>query len=157
MSYRVYIVEDDRTIAEELRLLLEQWGYEAKITEDFRAVTEEVRAFEPQLILMDIGLPFYNGYYWCEEIRRFSTAPVVFLSSASDNMNIVMAMDMGGDDFIAKPFDSAVLMAKLRSLLRRSYDYTAVGGLHPGRAHHGQCVLSHRQRQRGMNYRLQSA
>ena len=125
MSYRVYIVEDDRTIAEELRLLLAQWGYEAMITADFRAVTEEVKAFDPQLILMDIGLPYYNGYYWCGEIRRFSTVPVVFLSSAADNMNIVMAMDMGGDDFIAKPFDSAVLMAKLRSVLRRSYDFTA--------------------------------
>ena len=124
-SQRIFIVEDDSTIAEELSLLLAQWGYEVKIPENFRAVTEEVRAFEPQLILMDIGLPFYNGFYWCGEIRRFSNAPVVFLSSAADNMNIVMAMDMGGDDFIAKPFDSAVLMAKLRSLLRRSYDYTA--------------------------------
>ena len=125
MSYRVYIVEDERTIAEELRLLLAQWGCEAAITTDFRAVTEEVKAFDPQLILMDVGLPYYNGYYWCGEIRRFSTAPIVFLSSASDNMNIVMAMDMGGDDFIAKPFDPAVLMAKLRSVLRRSYDFTA--------------------------------
>ena len=95
---RIYIVEDDRSIASELRLLLEQWGYEARITEDRRSVTEEVRAYDPQLILMDVGLPFFNGYYWCGEIRRFSTAPVVFLSSASDNMNVVMAMDMGGDD-----------------------------------------------------------
>ncbi len=121
-TYRIYIVEDDRTIASELQLLLERWGYVVRTAENFRSVTDEVRAFSPQLILMDIGLPFYNGYYWCTEIRRFSTVPIVFLSSATDNMNIVMAMDMGGDDFIAKPFDAAVLMAKLRSLLRRSYD-----------------------------------
>lgn len=111
---RISIVEDDRAIAAELKLLLEQWGYEASCVEDFRAVSEEIESYEPRLILMDVGLPYYNGYYWCSEIRRFSTVPIVFLSSASDAMNIVMAMDMGGDDFIAKPFDAAVLMAKLR-------------------------------------------
>lgn len=125
-SYRIFVVEDDRAIALELSLLLEKWGFMPRLASDFRAIGDEVKAFDPQLILMDIGLPFYNGYYWCGEIRRFSTAPIVFLSSAADNMNIVMAMDMGGDDFIAKPFDGAVLMAKLRSLLRRSYDYTSV-------------------------------
>lgn len=124
-QYRIFIVEDDPVIAEELRMLLEQWDCLPRTAGDFRAVDEEVKAFSPHLILMDIGLPFYNGYYWCSEIRRFSTAPIVFISSASDKMNIVMAMDMGGDDFISKPFDGAVLMAKLRSLLRRSYDFAS--------------------------------
>lgn len=78
-------------------------------------------------MLLDIGLPFYNGYYWCGEIRKISSVPIVFLSSASDNMNIVMAMNMGGDDFIAKPFDLAVLTAKVQALLRRTYDFAMPG------------------------------
>lgn len=121
--YRIFIVEDDAALAGELKTLCEQWGFQAALIRDFRAVDAEVRAYDPQLILMDIGLPFFNGYYWCTELRRFTTAPLVFISSATDNMNIVMAMDMGGDDYIAKPFDSSVLMAKLRSLLRRSYSF----------------------------------
>lgn len=84
-------------------------------------VTEEIKEFSPDIVLMDINLPYYNGFYWCAEIRKFSKIPIVFLSSADDNMNIVMAMNMGGDDFIAKPFDLAVLSAKLQAVLRRSY------------------------------------
>ena len=155
--YRILIVEDEPLIADAIAEKAAQWGMEPRIAENLRDITGEFHRFRPHIVVLDIILPFFNGYHWCSEIRKESTVPILFISSAADNMNIVMAMDMGGDDFIAKPFDSAVLMAKLRSLLRRSYDYTAVGGLHPGRAHHGQCVLSHRQRQRGMNYRLQSA
>ncbi|MGN0577400.1 MAG: response regulator transcription factor [Ruminiclostridium sp.] len=102
---------------------LEKWGFEVKCAENFKQITEEFSAFSPQLVLMDIGLPFYNGFYWCGEIRRISKVPVVFLSSAADNMNIVMAMNMGGDDFIPKPFDMSVLMAKIQAILRRSYDF----------------------------------
>lgn len=78
--------------------------------------------FDPQLVLLDVGLPFYNGYHWCSEIRRFSSVPIIFVSSASDNMNIVMAINMGADDFIAKPFDLNVLTAKVQAMLRRTYD-----------------------------------
>ncbi|MDE6420424.1 MAG: response regulator transcription factor, partial [Lachnospiraceae bacterium] len=92
---------------------------------NFRNVLEEFSAFDPQLVLLDIGLPFYNGYHWCGEIRKISNVPIIFLSSASDNMNIVMAMNMGGDDFITKPYDSNVLIAKIQALLRRTYDFSA--------------------------------
>ena len=96
-----------------------------RCAEDFRNVLAECTAFDPQLVLLDITLPFYNGYHWCQELRRVSNVPVVFLSSASDNMNIVMAMNMGGDDFIAKPFDLNVLLAKIQAILRRTYDFAA--------------------------------
>lgn len=120
---RIFIVEDDSGIANGISTHLEERGFEVMIAEDFRNITGEYSAFNPHLTLMDIGLPFYNGLYWCSEIRRTSRSPIIFLSSASDNMNIVMAMDMGGDDFIAKPFDLTVLVAKIRALLRRAYDF----------------------------------
>ena len=121
--YRILIVEDGAGIAEGLSRAVEAWNHEARIVSDFRAVVEEFLAFDPQLVLMDIGLPFFNGYYWCGEIRKISRVPILFLSSASDNMNIVMAINMGADDFVAKPFDREVLMAKVQALLRRSYDF----------------------------------
>lgn len=123
--YKIYIAEDDETIASALKKGLTGWGYEVKCTENFRRVTEEVTGFSPQIVLMDISLPYFNGFHWCEEIRRSSNVPIVFISSASDNMNIVTAMTMGGDDFIAKPFDLGVLNAKLRAVLRRAYDFAA--------------------------------
>ena len=103
--HRIFIVEDDAAIAAALQKHLTTWGFDVRCAEDFRNVLAECTAFDPQLVLLDITLPFYNGYHWCQELRRVSNVPVVFLSSASDNMNIVMAMNMGGDDFIAKPFD----------------------------------------------------
>lgn len=127
--YRIFIVEDDAVIAGSIKKHLEAWGFEAKCAEDFQNVLAEFAAFGSQLVLMDITLPFYNGFYWCTEIRRISKIPIVFLSSASDNMNIVMAMNMGGDDFIAKPFDKTVLTAKIQAILRRTYDFTAQSGL----------------------------
>ena len=121
--YRVFLVEDDRTIAGLLRTQLEGWGYTVRAAEDFRHVLEEFTAFEPHIVLLDVGLPFFNGYHWCSEIRKRSQVPVMFLSSASDNLNIVMAMNLGADDFVAKPFDCGVLVAKMQALLRRSYDF----------------------------------
>ncbi len=121
--HKILIVEDDLVIAEAIRRHLETWGYEVKCAADFRYVLSEFVSFEPHLVLLDISLPFYNGYHWCKEIRRLSKVPVIFLSSASDNMNIVMAMSMGGDDFIAKPFDLGVLTAKAQAMLRRTYDF----------------------------------
>lgn len=121
--YKILIVEDDSTIAEAVRRHLERWGHEVECVTDFAAVLEHFIRFTPQLVLVDIGLPFYNGYYWCKEIRKLSQIPVIFLSSASDNMNIVMAVNMGGDDFISKPFDLEVLSAKVQAVLRRAYAF----------------------------------
>ena len=120
--YRIYLVEDDVIIARSIKKHLENWEYEVQCTKDFSAVTKEFAEFAPQLVLMDIGLPFYNGYYWCGEIRKISKVPIIFLSSAADNMNIVMAVNMGGDDFVPKPFDLSVLTAKVQAVLRRTYD-----------------------------------
>ena len=123
--YRILIVEDDPVITETLCAYMGRWGMEARGVEDFQNVLREFAAFDPQLVLLDVSLPFFNGYHWCGEIRRLSKVPVMFLSSAADNLNIVMAMNMGGDDFIPKPFDLQVLVAKVQALLRRTYDFSA--------------------------------
>lgn len=120
--FKILIVEDDRGIAEGIQSLLEQWGMEARQVQDFRNITGEFETYQPHLILLDIKLPSYDGYYWCCQLRQRTAAPIIFISSAADNMNIVMAMNMGGDDFIAKPFDGSVLVAKVQAMLRRSYD-----------------------------------
>lgn len=119
--YKIFIVEDDPSIAGSLQQLLTSWGHEAYAAQDLSDIMPEFVKFDPQIALLDIMLPFYNGYHWCSRIREISTIPVVFISSASDNMNIVMAMNMGGDDFISKPFDTNVLVAKLEAILRRAY------------------------------------
>lgn len=121
--YKILIIEDDNTIAGQIEKYLSRWGYQTACVEDFENILPQFTAFDPQLVLLDIGLPFYNGYYWCTEIRKISQVPVVFVSSASDNMNIVMAMNMGGDDFIVKPFDLEVLLAKVQAILRRTYSF----------------------------------
>ncbi len=121
--YRIFIVEDDEGIARGVTQLVNAWEMEAVTVRDFRNVSGEFAACNPQLVLMDIGLPFMNGYHWCSEIRRVSKVPIIFLSSASDNMNIIMAMNMGADDFIPKPFDGSVLIAKIQALLRRAYSF----------------------------------
>lgn len=122
--YKIYIVEDDRGIAQAIKKQAESWELEVVLAGDFRNILTEFAQAEPQLVLMDITLPFFNGYHWCREIRKVSQVPIIFISSAADNMNIVMAMDMGADDFIAKPFDQSVLMAKVQALLRRTYDFS---------------------------------
>lgn len=123
--YRILIVEDDAGIASALEKQLGMWDLEAQCVTDFRAVLSVFSEYGPHLVLLDISLPFYNGYYWCQEIRRISKVPVIFISSAADNMNIVMAMNMGADDFIAKPFDISVLLAKVQAMLRRTYDFAS--------------------------------
>ena len=117
-------MEDDPIIAETVQKHLMSWGWQVKAAADFARVMEDFTAFDPQLVLLDISLPVYNGYHWCGEIRKISRVPVIFLSSASDNMNIVLAMHMGGDDFIPKPFDLTVLTAKVQALLRRTYEFS---------------------------------
>lgn len=123
--YRIFIVEDDRTIAQAVAHLAESWGLEVRCVRDFRAVTAEAAEFQPHLIILDIALPCFDGYHWCRELRKQTSAPILFLSSAGDNMNVIMAMNFGADDFIAKPFDGGVLMAKVQAMLRRSYDMAA--------------------------------
>lgn len=122
--YRILIVEDDRSIADALKRHIESWGYEVACVQDFQNVIGEFTDFSPQLVLLDIMLPFYNGFHWCSQLRKISRVPVVFLSSASDNMNQIMAMNMGGDDFITKPFDIHLLTAKIQAILRRTYDFS---------------------------------
>ena len=121
--YRIFIVEDDRGIAEAVCAQAALWGWDCRAAQDFRNILPEFADFSPHLVLLDIALPFYNGYHWCAEIRKLSSVPILFLSSAADNMNIVMAMNLGADDFIAKPFDGNVLIAKIQAMLRRSYDF----------------------------------
>lgn len=121
--YKIYIVEDDSSIASAIKQQAEMWDFTVKVAQDFRNILAEFASFSPHIVLLDISLPFFNGYHWCNEIRRVSSVPIIFISSASDNMNIVMAMNMGGDDFVAKPFDQSVLMAKIQALLRRTYDF----------------------------------
>ena len=122
MMYRIFIVEDDEVIARTVKNHLEKWNYTVHCVENFDEVMAEFAAFDPQLVLMDIHLPFYNGYHWCTQIRQISQLPIIFLSSMNDNMNIVMAINMGGDDFVAKPVDPLVLSAKVKAILRRSYE-----------------------------------
>ena len=127
--YKILIVEDDLVIARTMYKHLESWGYEVQCVSDFQNVMQQFVAFSPQLVLLDLSLPFYNGFHWCDEIRKNSQVPVIFISSAPDNMNIVMAMTRGADDFIAKPFDLDVLVAKVQAMLRRTYAFGMTGNL----------------------------
>ena len=123
IMYKILIVEDDAAIAAAVENQLSRWGYETMCVSDFAHVLETFTSFDPQLVLLDISLPFYNGYYWCERIRSLSSVPIIFLSSAGDKMNIVMAMNIGADDFIPKPLDLTVLCAKVQPLIRRTYSF----------------------------------
>lgn len=127
--YRIFIVEDDDTIADIMKKHLESWGYEVTCACDFEHVLQEFIHIEPQLVLLDLKLPFFNGFHWCDEIRKMSRVPILFLSSAADNMNMVMAMSLGADDFIAKPFDLDVLTAKVQAVIRRSYSFASAANL----------------------------
>ena len=125
VSYKkVFIVEDERSIAQSICQILSQWNLQSKIIENFDKVCDEFLSYHPDIVLMDISLPYFDGYYWCNKIRQLSNVPIIFISSISDNINIVMAMNMGADDFIVKPFDNSILVAKILALLRRSYDYS---------------------------------
>ena len=127
--YKILIIEDDLAIAKSLSSHQEKWNYETTYVKDFKNVMEQFASFNPQLVILDIGLPFYNGFYWCQEIRKISGTPVIFLSSMNDNMNIVMAMNMGGDEFIEKPFDLNVATAKIQAVLRRAYSLQGTSNL----------------------------
>ena len=138
--YRILVIEDDASMAKAMEKQLESWGNDVRLIEDFRNILPVFTEYDPHMVLMDIMLPFFNGYHWCSEIRKISNVPVVFLSSASDNMNIVMAINMGGDDFIWKPVDPNVMMAKIQAVLRRTYD---MAGKVPMLEHRGAMLNLH--------------
>ena len=148
--YRILIIEDDMTIAHALANHLERWDYETRCAEDFKYVTEVFLEYDPQLVLLDVMLPFFNGFHWCQEIRKISKVPIIFLSSANDNMNIVMAMNMGGDEYIDKPFDLNVVTAKVQAILRRAYSFQGsvnVMEYHGAVLHLNDAVISYRNRE----------
>jgi len=127
--YRILIVEDDAVIARSVADALRKWGFEAVIADDFANIDGEFETSAPQLVIMDISLPYYNGYYWCEKIRHASSVPIVFLSSRADTADVVMAVNMGGDDYIFKPIDMELMIAKVQAVLRRAYDYEPQSGV----------------------------
>lgn len=122
-QYKVLIIEDDLNAAQSISKFLGAWGFECEYLKDFGQVTDQFIKFKPEIVLLDITLPQYNGYHWCEEIRKVSKVPIIFISSISDNLNMILAMNMGGDDLVVKPFDLNYLLAKINSLLRRAYDF----------------------------------
>ena len=121
--YHILIVEDDNTITNVLKRTLEKWNYQVAAVTDFSRVLEQFEQTAPDLVLLDISLSFFDGYYWCGQIRRLSQVPIIFISSASDDMNLVMAVNLGADDFLAKPFKLEVVLAKIQALLRRTYTF----------------------------------
>lgn len=121
--YKILIIEDDLNCAQVISKFLCDWGFQCEYLKDFQCVIEQYIKFKPEIVLLDITLPHYNGYHWCEEIRKISKVPIIFISSSSDNLNMILAMNMGGDDFVVNPFDLNFLLAKINSLLRRTYDY----------------------------------
>ncbi|HFU4495598.1 TPA: response regulator transcription factor [Streptococcus suis] len=120
---KIFLVEDDKTISQLVAKNLTNWGYQVQEVKDFQTILKQIDDFQPHLIILDISLPFFNGYYWCQEIRKTSRVPIMFLSSHDQPMDIVMAINMGADDFVTKPFEMTVLLAKIQGLLRRTYDF----------------------------------
>jgi DNA-binding response OmpR family regulator len=121
--FKILIIEDDMNIGKSLNNCLSKWNYNVEVVTDFRVIMEQFIKFDPHIVLLDISLPYFNGYHWCNEIRKTSKVPIIFISSMSDNMNVVMAINMGGDDFISKPFDLNIVVAKIQALLRRTYSF----------------------------------
>lgn len=123
--YRILVIEDEAVISQSIKKVLSQWNYDVQCVEDFKEIMTQFIDFDPHLVLLDISLPYFNGYHWCQEIRKVSQIPIIFISSMSDNLNILMAINMGGDDFISKPFDLNIMVAKVQALLRRTYAFGA--------------------------------
>lgn len=121
--FKIFVVDDSKIISEKLKQWLEKWGFEAILVDDFEKVIDIFKCENPDLVVMDIALPYYDGYFWTRKIRDLSNVPIIFLSSKEDTMNKIMAMEMGADDFVSKPFEMDLLLAKIKALLRRTYDY----------------------------------
>lgn len=122
--YKIFIVEDDEKIASLIGQNLQKYNYNYKISVDFENVTNEIIKYNPHLVLLDINLPKYDGFYWCEEIRKITKIPIIFISSRDSNMDMIMALNMGGDDFVQKPFSMDFLITKIKTILRRTYSYS---------------------------------
>ncbi len=122
-KYRIFVVEDDKMLEEEIIALLEKWGFKAFGTESFDDISEQFLSKTPDVVLMDINIPSFDGFYWCKEIRKLSKVPIIYISSRNNNMDIIMGINNGGDDYIEKPFNNQVLIAKLQAIVRRTYEY----------------------------------
>ncbi|MFU1794648.1 response regulator [Paenibacillus azoreducens] len=130
--YRIFIVEDDPKITAVLKRTLEKYGFEASGVSEFRDIMPELEVYEPHLVMLDINLPYYDGYYWCRQIRKKSNLPIIFISARAGEMDQVMAIENGGDDYITKPIHLDLFIAKIKSVLRRVYgDYAVSTGLAP--------------------------
>ena len=123
MPQKIFIVEDDDVIAKTIGNYLNRWAFTVELVQKFDQVDAEIRAAAPDLVIMDISLPYFNGFHWLSELRKHSKVPVIFLTSSGDDMNLVMAMNLGADDFLAKPIELPVLLAKIQGMLRRTYQY----------------------------------
>ena len=121
--YKILIVEDDKSLCNNIKEEISKWGFETASIENFENILEEFAKYKPHLVIMDINLPYFDGFYWCKKTRDMSKVPIIFLSSRDSNMDIIMAVNMGGDDFVTKPFSIDILVAKIQAILRRAYSY----------------------------------
>lgn len=119
----IMIVEDDETLAEEIKQFLERWGYQAVKAGHFEDILKEFDSCRPHLILMDVNLPYYDGFYWCRKIRESSDIPIIYISSRDDDRDKIMAIAQGGDDYVEKPFRLELLKTRIEAILRRTYQY----------------------------------
>lgn len=122
--YKILLIEDDLSLSKNISINIKKWDYEIKTIENFQNILEEFIEYKPDLVLLDITLPYFDGFYWCKKIRDISKVPIIFLSSRDSNMDIIMAVNMGADDFIKKPFSTEILLAKIQAILRRAYSYS---------------------------------
>ena len=125
----ILLIEDDFDLAKQLSLSLSKWGFSVDLIDDFNNIREEFIDKKPRLVIMDVNLPYYDGFYWCEKIREISKVPIIFLSSRDSNMDLIMGINNGGDDYITKPFSIEVLITKINAILRRSYDYVSLDSI----------------------------
>jgi len=121
--YKLLIVEDDKSLCDNIEEVILKWGFDTASIENFENILEEFAKYKPHLVIMDINLPCFDGFYWCKKIRDISKVPIIFLSSRDSNMDIIMAVNMGGDDFVTKPFSIDILLAKIQAIIRRTYSY----------------------------------
>jgi DNA-binding response OmpR family regulator len=124
MIYKIMIVEDDKALCSNMSDVLRKWGFETVSVYDFKNIVSEYAKYKPNLVIMDVNLPYFDGFYWCKKIRELSKVPIIFVSSRDTNMDIIMAVNNGADDYITKPFTMDILVAKINAILRRTYSYT---------------------------------
>lgn len=127
--YKVLLIEDDIDLAKETAFALGKWGFKVELIDDFEMIMEEFIDKKPELVLLDVNLPLYNGFYWCEKIRNISNVPIIFLSSRDSDMDLIMGINNGGDDYITKPFSIDILVTKINGIMRRIYNYTGLNNI----------------------------